>query len=182
MAKPPLPSVDEQDSMPWLFPPDSALSSDSALPLHNPTATETTQVDPSDGPVWQGGSHVSVAPEDSHSEVLERKHLQVLKAVRALTELKQHRDRKTELQIKEALREVGEGYESEGEAKDRTEERFRDEVRRMWSHYQTRMRIINEDMEKTPQEKARAIKEEHRVLELLIGQASTDTGFEAKTA
>ncbi|KAL5447799.1 hypothetical protein PMIN06_007344 [Paraphaeosphaeria minitans] len=154
-AERPLPSVDEQDSKPWLFPPGGALSSDLAPPLHNPTASETTGVDPSDGSVWQGGRHLSVAPEDSHSEVLERKHLQALKAARAPTALRRHHGGKTELQNGEALQEVGESYETEGEAKERTEERFRDEVRRVWSHYQTRMRIINEDTERTPEDKDR---------------------------
>lgn len=158
-AAPVLPPVDEENPISSLFAPVSALSSDIALSLQqNTAASEMTGADTSGGSAWKGGDDTSIAPEDSHSEVFERRHLQRLEDVRAQTEPKQHRGRKTENHNEEGLQEVGEEYETEGEARERTEERFRNEVRRVWGHYQTRMRIINEDMERTPEEKERVRK------------------------
>ncbi|KAJ4357915.1 uncharacterized protein N0V89_002492 [Didymosphaeria variabile] len=164
VANPPLRVTDGQNGRPYLFPPGSALSSDIALPPDTRA--------PSNRSVWQGGSHLSIAPEDSASEAGARAQL------RAQTGSKPHRGREAKLFPGEALTEVGESHETEEEAKEKSEERFREEIRIAWGNYQTRMRMINEDVGKPPEEKEWAAREEHRILELLISQASTDTGFE----
>ncbi|KAL1612489.1 hypothetical protein SLS60_000716 [Paraconiothyrium brasiliense] len=149
VANPPQHPTAEQTGRPYLFPPSSALSSDIALPPDIREATETMNAEPSNRSVWQGGGHLSIAPEDSASEAGVRAQL------RGQTGSKQHRGREAKLFPGEALTEVGEGHETEEEAKEKSEARFRDEVRKAWSSYQTRMRMINEDMGKTPNEKER---------------------------
>jgi hypothetical protein len=108
---------------------------------------------PSNRSVWQGGNHLSITPEDSASEVWVKEHPRAPEAAQSQLESKQHRGRKTKFPTGEALPEVGEGHEAKGETKEKSEERFREEIRRVWSSYQTRMTMINDDMEKTPGEK-----------------------------
>lgn len=146
---PPLPPVHERDSRPPLFAPGSSFLQIATLLQQNTVASE--MADTSGGSVWQGGNEGSVAPEDSHSEVMERKHWQQLPR----TDSQVHRHSETEELDGEGIQEVGEGYETKREVKERAEERFRDEIRKVWSHYQTRMRMINEDVERTTEEKER---------------------------
>lgn len=152
-SRPP-PPVTEQNIRPYLFPPGTALSSGFAQPTDDRLAPEMPEVNPSNYSIWHGGGHLSIAPEDSASEAGRKDQQRVPNAIQAQKYPTQHPSKRDKFLSGGALTEVGEErHEMVEGAKEKSEDRFRDEVRRVWSSYQARMRMISGDPMKTPAEK-----------------------------
>ncbi|KAF1973187.1 hypothetical protein BU23DRAFT_640909 [Bimuria novae-zelandiae CBS 107.79] len=146
------------------------LQPDPDLSLEDSAEPWTMGADRSHRSIWYGGDHLSIVPGDSASEV----------GVGNAPQARQPapKSRKAKLLPGGTLAELEEREDfEEPRAKERSEDRFQEEIRRVWTSYQTRIRLIHEDVMKTEEEKKAAVKDEQRYLELLIGQASNETGF-----
>lgn len=96
-----------------------------------PRIPDPTRPHPGNHSIWDGGSHPSIIPDESPSEMA---------ALRA-----QH---EASLRRKDAFA-IGD----DPRARERSEERFRERLLGMWNTYQMRMKMIREDGGKTGEEK-----------------------------
>ncbi|KAJ4294620.1 hypothetical protein N0V90_008311 [Kalmusia sp. IMI 367209] len=168
-----LASMDGQTAGDMLFAPGSLKTSpiDQAMPwplspsIDDPAESRTLERERSGGTIWQGGSYSSIAPEDSTSQV-------------SVGQDQQTRHDTNKIVPNQNFTEVGEQIANVGRVEENSEKLFRDRVKTLWDNYQTRLRMLHDDVAMTPEGKMRRAKEEHTMFEALMDHASTDTGYE----
>lgn len=133
-----------QNMVTKLLDPNTAVPSDIHRSSWLTTDINKMTADGSHRSLWNGGDHLSIAPGDSPSEV---------GAVRAeQAALKRRIERGLMAGVVRGRVEERMGV-LDPQAKVESEDQFREAMRRMWSTHQTRMRLINEDVTKTGEEK-----------------------------
>lgn len=154
MTSVPLLPVQEQNAESSRMPPNN-----NVIPDGNPTRisqveSEAMGPDQSNRSVWHGGDHLSIVPGDSITEV------GVSDAWRA-QQMDLKRNQKVALPenslavLEERAEKKQDTVDSRERAKERSEDGFREEIHKAWGNYQTRMRMINEDVERSEDEKER---------------------------